>query len=68
MIVGGIVLWPLVGGYLFIFLARVTDVSLATMRTLMIVRGKGLIAAGIGFFEVIIYITALNKVCLLYTS
>lgn len=28
----------------------------------MIVRGKGLIAAGIGFFEVMIYITALNKV------
>lgn len=52
----------LVGGYLFIFLARVIDVSLATMRTLMIVRGKGLIAASIGFFEVMIYITALNKV------
>ncbi|NLZ53553.1 MAG: DUF2179 domain-containing protein [Thermoanaerobacteraceae bacterium] len=52
----------LIGGYLFIFLARVADVSLATMRTLMIVRGKGLIAAGIGFFEVMIYITALNKV------
>lgn len=51
-----------VGGYLFIFLARVVDVSLATMRTLMLVRGKGLIAACIGFFEVMIYITALNKV------
>lgn len=55
-------LLSLIGGYLFIFLARVADVSLATMRTLMIVRGKGLIAAGIGFFEVMIYITALNKV------
>ncbi len=52
----------LVGGYLFIFFARVVDMSLATTRTLMLVRGKGLIAACIGFFEVIIYITALNKV------
>ena len=47
-------------GYLFIFFARICDVSLATMRMLMIVRGKRLYAAAIGFFEVIIYITALN--------
>ena len=52
----------LIGGFLFIFFARVVDVSLTTMRTLMLVRGKGLYAAMIGFFEVIIYITALNKV------
>lgn len=52
----------LLGGYLLIFIARVADVSLATLRTLMIVRGKGLIAGCIGFFEVIIYITALNRV------
>ena len=52
----------MVGGYFLIFFARVLDVSLATMRTLMIVRGEGLIAGCIGFFEVIIYITALNKV------
>ena len=50
------------GSYLFIFFARVLDVSLATFRTLMIVKGKGLVAGAIGFFEVIIYITALNKV------
>ena len=55
-------MWSLIGGYLFIFLARVVDMSLTTMRTLMLVRGKGLIAASIGFFQVIIYITALNKV------
>jgi len=28
----------------------------------MIVRGKGIIAASVGFFEVMIYITALNRV------
>jgi len=36
--------------------------SLSAMRTLMLVRGKGLIAASIGFFEVMVYITALNRV------
>lgn len=49
-------------GYLFIFSARVVDVTLATMRTLMVVQGRKLQAALIGFFEVIIYITALGKV------
>jgi len=49
-------------GYLFIFLARICDVSLGTMRMLMVVRGKRLYAAGIGFFEVMIYITALNLI------
>lgn len=48
--------------YLFIFFARVTDVSLFTIRMLFIVRGKRKQAAIIGFFEVIIYITALGKV------
>ncbi|HHW03252.1 MAG TPA: DUF2179 domain-containing protein [Thermoanaerobacterales bacterium] len=52
----------LLAGYLFIFCARVVDVSLATIRTLMIVRGNRLQAAMIGFFEVIVYITALNRV------
>jgi uncharacterized protein YebE (UPF0316 family) len=52
----------LLAGYLFIFCARVVDVSLATIRTLMIVRGNRLCAAFIGFFEVIVYITALNRV------
>jgi hypothetical protein len=59
---GGIIFCFVCRGLSVYFSARVTDVSLATMRTLMIVRGKGLIAACIGFFEVIIYITALNKV------
>lgn len=52
----------LITGYLLIFFSRVVDVSLATLRTLMIVRGRRLQAASIGFFEVIIYIIALKKV------
>ena len=49
-------------GYVLIFVARVCDVSLATVRTLMVVQGRKMQAAVIGFFEVTIYIVALNKV------
>jgi len=49
-------------GYLFIFLARVVDVSMATIRMLFIVKGRRVEAGILGFFEVIIYITALGKV------
>lgn len=49
-------------GYFFIFFARIIDVSMATVRTLMLVKGKRGYAALIGFFEVIIYIVALGKV------
>jgi len=52
----------LIFGYLFIFGARVVDVSLATIRMLMIVRGRRLEAAVIGFFEVSVYIWALGRV------
>lgn len=52
----------IIGGYLFIFFARVIDVSLATTRTLLIVRGRRTPAAIIGFFEILIYITALSRV------
>lgn len=49
-------------GYLFIFLARLTDVSMATIRMIMVVRGKRIVAACIGFVEAIIYILAIGKV------
>ncbi|MDD2401823.1 MAG: DUF2179 domain-containing protein [Clostridia bacterium] len=49
-------------GYLFIFFARICDVSMTTMRTLMVVRGQRAYAAIIGFFEAIIYIVVLNKI------
>ena len=49
-------------GYAFIFIARVVDVSLSTMRMLMVVQGRKIQSAIIGFFEIILYITALNKV------
>ncbi|HII78983.1 MAG TPA: DUF2179 domain-containing protein [Methanosarcina sp.] len=49
-------------GYILIFCARICDVSLSTVRTLMVVQGRKIHAAAIGFFEVTIYITALGKV------
>lgn len=49
-------------GYAVIFFSRVLDVSLATFRTLMVVQGRRVQAAMIGFFEVGIYITALGSV------
>ncbi|MBC8586768.1 DUF2179 domain-containing protein [Paratissierella segnis] len=49
-------------GYLLIFLARVADVTLATIRTLMVVQGRKTQAAIIGFFESGIYVVALGKV------
>jgi uncharacterized protein YebE (UPF0316 family) len=52
----------LIGNFLFIFIARMADVALMTIRMLMIVRGRRVQAALIGFFEVTIYILALGQV------
>jgi uncharacterized protein YebE (UPF0316 family) len=52
----------LVFGYLFIFTARVADVTLSTIRILLLMRGKAVQASVIGFFEVTIFILALNQV------
>ena len=49
-------------GYLLIFIARVTDVTLATLRMLMVVQGRKIYSACIGFVEILIYVTALNQV------
>ena len=48
--------------YLFVFFARVTDMSLDVFRILLLTRGKKLQAALIGFVEVSIFITALGQV------
>jgi len=48
--------------YLIIFFARIFDVSLATIRMLLVVRGKKYHAAVMGFLEAIIYIVALSRV------
>jgi uncharacterized protein YebE (UPF0316 family) len=45
-----------------IFCARVTDVSLGTCRAIIVVRGHRVLAAGIGFFESIIWLLAVSAV------
>lgn len=52
----------LILGYCLIFFARVIDVSCATLRMLLLVRGKRFLAAGIGFVEVTLYIVVLGYV------
>lgn len=49
-------------GALLIFCARVTDVSMSTIRMILTIRGKRKQAAAIGFFEVIIYVSALGMI------
>jgi uncharacterized protein YebE (UPF0316 family) len=45
----------------YIFFARILDVSIGTMRIAMISRGYRYIAPIFGFFEVIIWLTAIGK-------
>lgn len=59
---GGLPLLLIVLSYLFVFAARVVDVSLATVRMLMVMRGRRLPAAIIGFAEVTVFILALSQV------
>lgn len=52
------VLW----GVFLIFVLRVIGVTLATVRVLIMTRGKKLLAASIGFFEVLVYALAIGYV------
>jgi uncharacterized protein YebE (UPF0316 family) len=45
-----------------IFCARLTDVSLGTLRTLMVFRGYRALSALVGFFEVLLWILAASQV------
>lgn len=47
---------------LIIFVARILDVSLGTVRTIVVFRGRRLLAAVIGFFEIIIWVVAAGQV------
>jgi len=47
---------------LFIFLARICDVSIGTMRIIFVSKGKRNIAPILGFFEVFIWIIAISKI------
>ena len=47
---------------LLIFLARICDVTIGTMRIIMISKGKRLLAPVLGFFEILIWIMAIGKI------
>lgn len=49
-------------GFIVIFLLRVTDVSLGTIRVVYILQGRRLLASAIGFIEVTIFIYAITQV------
>jgi len=54
--------WTIAGNALLIFTLRVTDVSMGTVRTTMIIRGQRKWAAMIGFVEVTIWVLAISRV------
>ncbi len=47
---------------LLIFLARVCDVSLGTVRIILVAKGRKYIAPVLGFFEVLIWIVAISRI------
>lgn len=50
------------GTVILIFFLRIIDVSLGTIRTILIVRGKRSLAPLIGFIEVTIWVVAVSQV------
>ena len=54
--------WSTIGNALLIFFLRITDVSMGTVRTTMIVRGMRKWAVLIGFVEVTIWVLAISRV------
>ena len=54
--------------YMVIFLAKIVEVSLQTVRVVLITKGERLIGAFIGFFEVVIWIMIVGNVITDITS
>lgn len=54
--------WTILGNALLIFALRLTDVSMGTVRTIMVMRGMRKVAALIGFVEVSIWVVAISRV------
>jgi hypothetical protein len=45
-----------------IFLLRIVDVSIGTIRTIAVVRGRPSVAVVLGFFEVLVWLLAISQV------
>lgn len=50
------------GMIVVIFFARCTDVTIGVFRILMVVKGRRFIAAGLGFFEVMVFLLTMSLV------
>lgn len=54
--------WPLVGLPLVIFTLRMTDVTLGTLRIILVSRGQRAVAPFVGFLEILVWLVALSQV------
>lgn len=54
--------WAMISAALLIFVLRIFDVSLGTLRIAMLVRGQRLFAGTLGFFESLIWLIAAAEV------
>lgn len=54
--------WTVINGALLIFLLRITDVSMGTIRMILVTRGQRKMAALLGFVEVTIWVVAISQV------
>jgi uncharacterized protein YebE (UPF0316 family) len=52
----------IIGAFLLIFTLRIFGVTLSTIRVLIMMRGRKLLSAAIGFFEVLVYVMAIGPV------
>ncbi|NLC71869.1 MAG: DUF2179 domain-containing protein [Desulfuromonadaceae bacterium] len=61
MVVEGFPMWMVIFPVL-VFFARILDVSVATMRIIMVARGRKILAAVLGFMESLVWIVAVTQV------
>jgi uncharacterized protein YebE (UPF0316 family) len=54
--------WMMLGEFLLIFSLRLTDVSIGTVRLIMVGRDRRKLAAWLGFVEVTIWVVAISQV------
>lgn len=54
--------WSVIGISLLIFLARICDVGLGTLRSVAVINGRRGTAWCLGFFEVLVWVYAVSKV------
>ncbi len=55
-------MWEVLVGCLLIIIARICDVSIATIRTIMMIQGRRAIAIGLSVVEVLIWVFVVSQV------